>query len=251
MIRYAVIYLLLFISLNSFAQPIQVYVMKGKVEIRKRTVFATLKDSISKGEVLETFSNSVVLARKGKKIIYLSKAKKYTYTDINAMFKPSVRSSSGLLKVLHNYNPEIKQEAGVTMRGESDISDPTFYLPADSFIVLNQPVKLIIGKDINGPSSEVIVYRFESADTIKLPAGKTEYVLSLNEPGMYYWEYSTRGDGKSYKFKNNFIIPTQEEKQQILAAIINFKVEISAFDQETQILLLDEYYKFHRLYGMD
>jgi hypothetical protein len=201
--------------------------------------------------VLPANSSAVVYNEKSKIEIGSSTEEKYkTISLIESLKKGEQRSiTTNFYRYMNIMYAQMKEKeeskgtvVGAVSRGSNDT--PVLFSPADSALILSDTLELRWGNASTRLMGNLVIISETKNEKIynNAPAGDHLLIRSLT-PGSYSWNYDLVEKGKSrvYKYHNEFIIPSVDQKRILISEVENFVKDISNLSPEVKYKLRSDF----------
>jgi hypothetical protein len=183
---------------------------------------------------------------KYKTISLMESLKKSDHGSMTANFYRYMNSMYAQMKEKEESSGTV---VGAVSRGS--INSPLAFSPADSALILSDTLELRWGSGNTRLMGKLVIFSETKNEAIynNAPLGNHLLVRSLT-PGFYSWNYELAEKGKSkvYKYHNEFIIPTPDQKRICIDEVENFMKEISDLSPEVQKKLREDFLSQKRYY---
>jgi hypothetical protein len=227
------------------AQELSLYVKKGNALVGQSKYKDGAIVMLKPNETAQVETGSLVIL-KGENMIAEVKPGKYNYKELKKLLPAKRTFTESFINAATNQHITIKRSAGVVTRGNND--DPWAYSPADSLYILSDSLRLKAGNEPLRLLSEIKLFALAGNDTLYLSANKLVHQLKTPPTGQYCWVYEAKYGTTRRPYKNYFVVPSTNQKQQKLNAFIEFKNGLDGFSVEMQELLREEYMLENNLY---
>ena len=235
-----------FLSLMASAQPIQVFVKKGSIELGNKMYNSGAIAQMDAGQTLDINPGALCLMKMGSRLVELQAGKTYSYEQVKSQLKPSTGFGEAFVQTITQQQVVQKRTPGITTRGNE--ADPWEYTPKDSVCILsdsltikagNPPLRLREGIRLMGAHNNI--------DTV-FDANLLHFTIQTPREGTYVWSYQGVLENKKGTGRNVFFVPPPQQKKMLLEDYLAFKKSLGSFSEEMQKFLLKEYQEVQRIY---
>lgn len=234
------------LPLMVFAQPIQVFVKKGSIELGTKMYNSGDIAQIDGGQTLDINSGALCLVKMGSRLVELQPGKTYSYEQVKSQLKPSTRFGEAFVQTISQQHVIQKRAPGITTRGNEE--DPWEFTPKDSVSILsdsltfkagNPPLRLKEGIRLTNAHNYV-----DTVFDVNLLHITTQTPLE----GTYVWSYQGVLENKKGIANNVFFVPPPEQKKKLMDDYLAFKKSLGGFSEAMKDVLLKEYQEVQRIY---
>jgi hypothetical protein len=268
-VRIVILVSLLVLVLKAQAQDVvYIVLLKGNASV-KYSGSDQLVSLLEACRLPLTLNTSIVLPANSSAIIYNETSKieigssveeKYKTISLIESLKKGEHSSmtTNFYRYMNSMYAQMKEKeeskgtvVGAVSRGFIDT--PLGFSPADSALILSDTLELRWGSSSTTLMGNLVIISETKNETIynNAPAGNRLLIRSLT-PGFYSWNYDLveKGKSKVYKYHNEFIIPSIDQKRISIGDVENFVKYISDLSPDvinklrSDFLARNKYYYF-------